>query len=507
MCDWRRIFCRLSATTLHGLPALIGLVSLLAGCAGTPKVFKEPMVPARPSETVHSPPPPASVPESAPPELPGNWEELAQGLTLADIIEIGLSNNPNTRATWLAARAAAAQVGIDRADYLPQLDLDAEVSHVTQSAVGGRFSFSQDVYGASATFQLLLFDFGGRSAKLDEAWAGLLAADWGHNAAIQNVVLAIEEAYFSYLDAKAQLEEADATIREMQTNLDAARERQQVGVSTVADVLQAQTSLSSAQLGRQSLAGQIEVQRGALATAMGIPANTAFDLGTLPAEVGALEISEAVEPLIDKALASRPDLSQARWQAEEAASHLRSVKAQGLPTISATATGQRTYYFPEKFGKHDNNWSAALLLHFPLFTGFAHTFEVKKAEAEYETAQTQVTSLEQQVILDVWSSYADLKTAAQSIKTSRDLLASAEASNRVSLAQYKQGVGSILDLLTTQASLALARAQEIQSRSDWFLALARLARATGSLTPTLTPGGETLLPKAENGEDEEAEQP
>jgi outer membrane protein len=507
MSDWRNILCRLSATRFHRVLAVTGVVSLLAGCAGASKVFKEPMIPPRPSEAVQAPPPPASVPESAPPELPGNWEELAQGLTLADIIDIGLTNNPNTRATWLAARAAAAQVGIDRADYLPKLDLDAEVSHITQSAVGGRFSYSQNVYGASATFQLLLFDFGGRSAKLDEAWAGLLAANWAHNAEIQNVVLAIEAAYYSYLDAKALLVEADATIRSAEMNLDAARKRHEVGVATIADVLQAQTSLSRAKLARESLAGQIEVQRGVLATTMGIPANTAFDLGTLPAEVKALEISEAVESLIEKALAGRPDLAQARWQTEQAASHLRRMKAEGLPTISATAFGERRYYFPGAFENHDNNWSAALLMHFPLFTGFAHTFDVKKAEAEFEASQTQVTSLEQQVILEVWNSYADLKTAAQRIKTSRDLVASAEASNRVSLAQYKQGVGDILDLLTTQASLALARAQEIESRSDWFLALARLARATGSLEPTLKSEGQTLLPKVENGENEQATQP
>lgn len=489
------------------LPVVMAAASMLAGCAGPSKVFKGTVVPAGPSKEVESSPAPASSPESAPPALPENWEELARNLTLADLIDIGLTNNLKTRDTWLAARAAAAQVGIDRADYLPTLDLDASVGHVTQSAVGGRFSYSQDTYGASATFQLLLFDFGGRSSKLDEAWAGLLAANWGHNAEIQNVVLEIEGAYYSYLDSKALLAEADATIRSAEVNLDAARRRHEVGVATIADVLQAQTSLSRARLARESLAGQIEVQRGVLATSMGLPATTAFDLGTLPAEVDAVEISESVEPLIDRALANRPDLAQARWQMEQVASRLRKVKAEGLPTISATATGERRYYFPGAFETHDNNWSAALLLHYPLFTGFKHTYEVKKAEADLETSQTQVTSLEQQVILDVWSSHADLKTAAQRIQTSRDLVASAEASNRVALAQYKQGVGSILDLLTSQSSLALARAQEIEARSDWFLALARLARATGALQPTPTPAGQTLLPEAENGQDEQATRP
>ncbi len=507
MIGWKNVLRRWGALRLCCLSALIAAVSVPGGCAGTSKLFKEPKGPARPAEIAQVPPPPASAPESPARGLPEDWKDLAQKLTLADVIDIGLANNPDTRVSWLAARAAAAQVGIDRADYLPTLDLDAQLTHITQSAVGGRFSFSQDVYGASATFQLLLFNFGGRSAKLDEAWAGLLAANWGHNAEIQKVVLLIEEAYYNYLDAKAMLAEADATVREAEVNLDAAKKRHQVGVSTIADVLQAQTSLSRAKLARESLAGQIEVQRGALATSMGIPANTPFELGSLPEEVAVLEITESVEPLIEKALSERPDLAQARWQTKEAASRLRSVKAEGLPTISATATGQRTYYLPEAFGKHDNNWSAAVLLHFPLFTGFAHTFDVKKAEAEFETAETQVTSLEQQVILDVWSTYADLKTAAQRIRTSRDLLASAEESNRVSLGQYKQGVGSILDLLTTQASLALARAQEIQSRSDWFVALARLARATGSLAPTWKPEVQTDLPKAENGDNEQAAQP
>jgi len=217
--------------------------------------------------------------------------------------------------------------------------------------------------------------------------------------------------------------------------------------------------------------------------------------------------SAAVEPLIENALSNWSDLAQGRLTSEQASSHLRNVKAEGLPTVSGTASGNRTFYFPGAFESHDNNWSAALLLNFPLFTGFAHTYDVKKAEAESEASRTQVSSLEQQVILDVWTSSADLKTAAQSIKTSHDLLASAEESNRVTLAQYRQGVGSIVDLLTSQASLALARAQEIQARSDWFLALARLARATGSLTPSLAHEAQPLVPRSENEADEQAAQP
>jgi outer membrane protein TolC len=53
----------------------------------------------------------------------------------------------------------------------------------------------------------------------------------------------------------------------------------------------------------------------------------------------------------------------------------------------------------------------------------------------------------------------------------------------VAAGRYKAGVGSIIDLLTAQSALADARAQEVQARSLWFLAMAQLAHATGALVP------------------------
>jgi len=89
------------------------------------------------------------------------------------------------------------------------------------------------------------------------------------------------------------------------------------------------------------------------------------------------------------------------------------------------------------------------------------------------------------VILQVWTSYYGLQTATQLVKTSRDLLASAEQSERVEMGRYREGVGTILDLLAAQSALADARAQEILARSQWFVALARLAHDTGIASPTL----------------------
>jgi outer membrane protein TolC len=142
-----------------------------------------------------------------------------------------------------------------------------------------------------------------------------------------------------------------------------------------------------------------------------------------------------------------------------------------------------------------NNYSGSIFFRFPLFTGGRNTYETLEAREQARAAEGRAETLQDQVVLQVWTSYYNLKTAAQRVKTARDLLASATQSQEVAAGRYRAGVGSILDLLVAQSAFANALAQEAQARSDWFVALALLAHDTGSLGPPpatpqpATPGG------------------
>jgi outer membrane protein len=98
-----------------------------------------------------------------------------------------------------------------------------------------------------------------------------------------------------------------------------------------------------------------------------------------------------------------------------------------------------------------------------------------------------MTGLGREIELEVWTSYYGLKTAEQQIRTARDLLESARASYDVALGRYKEGVGSILDLLSAQAVLQNGRLQLVQAKSDWFLALVQFTHDTGALEPPAAP--------------------
>ena len=95
----------------------------------------------------------------------------------------------------------------------------------------------------------------------------------------------------------------------------------------------------------------------------------------------------------------------------------------------------------------------------------------------------------------MWTAYQNLTTATQTLRTTADLMASAEQSERVSLGRYKAGVGNVLDVLNAQSALASARVQRIQARLDWNIARATLARALGALdVRLLDPAERTSTP-------------
>jgi outer membrane protein len=268
-------------------------------------------------------------------------------------------------------------------------------------------------------------------------------------------------------------------LKAAQESLASAQERHRAGVATIADELQAKTVYSQTELALQSVEGQIQTLRGSLATAIGVPANIPVEAEDLPTDLKLDAVSETVDQLIERAEAQRPDLAAARLTALKAESHVRSVRAEGLPSLFAVGTAGRFYYYSPSV--HPDTYTGSILLRVPIFTGGKNTNDVSKAREEAQSQWAQVETLTDQVILQVWTSYYSLKTSSQQVRTARNLYASAEQSEQVALGRYRAGVGSILDLLAAQTAFANARAQEIQARSNWFLSLAQLAHDTGML--------------------------
>jgi outer membrane protein TolC len=455
--------------------------ALLLGCVGTPNVNGVEGTSPAPNATWTPPkqrdttPPPA-----VPMAVPADLQERLQELTLNDIVDIALRNNPATQISWQNARAAAAAYGSTRGQYYPTIDfgINGNRVHTTTGSDTSTKVTQQYTGGPTATITWLLFDLGGRSGSITAARDALLAADWTHNRLLQDVVLQVQTAYFDYVANRALRDAQQLTLREAQTNLDVTNERHRQGLATIADVLQAKTQASQAQLALETTEGAIQITRGALASAMGLPANLPYDIAAFPPlQVGV--VTDSVDTLIAHAIRSRPDLAASRAEAEAASARVTQARGAMLPSLLFAGSGGPSYV--NTLAGPNTNYTLSLGLKIPFFAGFSRQYNYQQAQAEQKAAAAQSEQLRQIVVLQVFTSYYALQTAARRVRTADDLLASATQSEQVALGRYKAGVGSILDLLTAQSALADARAQWIETRWVWRTALSQLAHDIGVL--------------------------
>jgi outer membrane protein len=460
----------------------IGVLPIVAGC-GVPRVngvagaSPAPNVPWTPPARAVKPEPlitPAQA-DAVPPDL----QQRIRQLTLADVVDLALRNNPATRASWSQARAAANVLGSERGQYFPTLNGSTNLSRIKSPSTNARPAGIRTEYGPSISLNYLLLDFGGRAGSVERARQNLFAANLTHNATIQNTVLQAQVAFFNYMATTALLSAQRSVVAEAQANLNAAQQRNRVGLATIADVLQARTALSQEQLNLETIQGNLQAARGSLAAALGLPANLPFELEPLAGAIPVRELTLSVDSIINDALRNRPDLAAARAAAAAAYSQVRVARAAALPSLTLGGNGARTYTSPSTFA--GPSYSVTLGLSIPIFNGFSRQYDIAAARAQADAISALADQTRQDVVTQVFVSYYTLQTAQQRVATADDLLASAQQSAQVAAGRYREGVGSIIDLLTAQSALANARAQQVQARWQWYTALAQLARDAGVL--------------------------
>ncbi len=412
-------------------------------------------------------------------------------LTLADLVDLALCANPATAVAYAASRSAAAQVGIARAADLPTLSATVgptltrtDYLRNQQFVTSGGFSFGASTHdtavGSSASLALdwLIFDFGGRAARIDAARASQRAALATVADTAQSVALTTVSAYNSLQGYRASVEAARATVAFNRSSFDLADAKRRAGVSTPADALQAKTSLAQAELTLAQAEGNARTAAGQLAVAVGQPPTTALRLAPAPPLASGDVLTRDVQQLIADAERLRPDLAAARANRDAAVAQVRAARSDARPTVGFSVQDQLGY---ADSATDLNRASVGVTLSLPLFNGYDRTYRIAQARAEAERQAALLEQSRQQAGLDVYTQATALTTAIQVLATARELINSATASADIAQGRFKAGVGTFTDLLNAQSALASARQQLVSADFGVRNAQATLARAVGQI--------------------------
>jgi outer membrane protein TolC len=340
-------------------------------------------------------------------------------------------------------------------------------------------------YGPGLQVNYLILNFGGgRRAAVEQALQTVYALDFAFNRAIQDVLLGAEAAYYGLVSAQAGVEAAQASVKDAKTALEAAQESLRAGLGTELDVLQTQASYDQASYGLAGAEGLFQIARGALALAMGLPADTVVQVAAPARDVpDSLAVSD-VRRLIDDALGRRPDIAALRATLAAKVAAVKVANSPLWPSLYFNGSVDRDYYETYN-GKEtqDDDWAlfGGFSLQWTLFDGHQTRSAEQAAAEQAESVRAQLRLAELAASADVWSRYQSYETALKKYEFSAAYLKSASASYEMALDSYKAGLKSILDLLNAEAQLAQARQQNVAARQEAFTALVQFAYATGLL--------------------------
>jgi outer membrane protein len=408
-------------------------------------------------------------------------------MKLIELIGVGLQHNPQTKQAWQQAISAKAQVGEARSEWYPKVDLAQNFETTRTVSARALQSINQGDIGTSLTMTYMLVDFGGRNARVEQAFQRLLAANFQFNQVFQDILLNISTAYFEFYSTTSLLDAAQMDLKDAKAAMDATQEKFSAGVQAKLDVLQTTAQYEKMVYQLESAKGNLKISEGQLANALGFPAGTAMNIMLPDRNVDFKIGSKTVSQLIEEGLEKRPDIAASRASVAAKVAAIKSAKSNLWPTLNAQGTGSNDWY--QYFGRHGLNYdtqhnygyAAGVSVNWAAFEGFDTVSKIKAAEADAKAEFENLRQTELSATADVWEKYYTFVTANRKLDASKAYLAASQGAYDLSMEGYKSGLKSILDVLNAEADLSDSRSQVIKSRKELYISFAQLVRATGTI--------------------------
>jgi outer membrane protein len=406
-------------------------------------------------------------------------------LSLQDAHAMALKNHPQVLASQASFRRAGELVTEQRSAYFPALNGEITGAQANLNSRLGAGVINDprlfNHFGSGVTLSQLITDLGRTPNLVANARLQAQASQQDYRATREDVVLAVDQAYYEVLLSQELIKVAQQTVATRQSVVDQVTELTKNQLKSQVDLSFAQVNLSDAQL-------MLIRARDRLATAY---ANLGQALGTnqaisyqLTAQPNPPNPPGAPDPLIAQAFQNRPELQSMRLQREAAQKFVYAERDLKRPSVSLTAVGGVLPYInpgnanpgiPEEYE------AAAVNVQIPIFNGRLFTARQRAAEYQLQATTQQVRDLEDRIARDVRASWEHARTAFEAIAPSEQLLTQANMALNLSQGRYNLGLASIVELTQAQLGQTQAQVQNLTAQYDYQAAYANLQYTLGLL--------------------------
>jgi outer membrane protein len=308
--------------------------------------------------------------------------------------------------------------------------------------------------------------------------AGLDVAKSDRTRARLDTAQRASDAYLKLLQAQSQSEVAAKSVTQLDAQVTRAQVLEKSGVMGQVDVLRLVSARDAAKgIQVQARAG-VEIARAALVLALTLPPGTPVEVvDDFPDPPPPLNYTES--QVTDLALKERPEMAAANQRVDQARGGRGVAKAALLPNVM----GLLNYTRVEGQGPFQpkNAWFVGGTLSWDLWDWGKTWNGVKEADAKMRQAEFAASSQRDQLAFDARRRVQEARAAFESVGLSRSSLAASEEAYRIQNVRYQQGAATTTDVLDAELGVLRARTDYSNSRFNYYLAQAAVARAAGQM--------------------------
>jgi outer membrane protein len=402
-------------------------------------------------------------------------------LSVKDAEAIALKNNPAISVARLSALASQQVTREVRSALWPQVyanmtAVDArDNSRITAGALNNPIIYTRAAGGASVS--QLITDFGHTTNLLAGARLQAKADEQNASATKEDVLLAVDQAFYNALQTHAVLRVAEQTVASRQLLSDQVSALTKSKLKSDLDLSFANVNLAQAKLLYLDALNNDKSAMAGLSAILGYPTLENFDLIN---DVDALTPPPPeVDPLIADAFAKRPEILALEFQSESAEKLHQADRDQMLPTISALAAyGDSPVRDDRVYGPYG---AVGVNLQIPVFNGFLFSARSHEADLRAQAMRQRLMDLRNRISRDVRTSWLTASTAFDRVNVSEQLLTQANQALDLAQTRYKLGLSSIVELSQAQLQQTQAEIGNAQAGYEYRLALSVLRYQTTGL--------------------------
>jgi outer membrane protein len=399
-------------------------------------------------------------------------------LSLKDAEALALKNNPQISVARLTALASEQVTREVRSNLWPSATADVtgvdsrENSRITAGGLNNPIIYERAAAGV--VVNQLITDFGRTTNLAASANYAAKAENQNAIATKEQILLAVDQAFYSALQAHAVLTVAQQTVSARQTVSDQVEALFKSKLRSQLDFSFSSVNLAQAKLLLLDATNNQDAALAALSAVLGYPRLRNFQLieDTTPIT----SPPGNVDDLISSAFSMRPEILALDFEYRAAEKFQSAEHDLFYPTIQAVGvvgdTPVRNPVLPNWYG------AVGVNVGIPLFNGFLYSARSREAHLKTQATQDRLRDLQNRISRDVRTSWLNANTAYQRVSVTQQLLDQASLGLDLAQTRYKLGLSSIVELSQAELQQTQAQISSAQAGYDYRLALTVLRYQT-----------------------------